>query len=128
MKRDLLRLISWKTKGQIARDLVLLLGFSAMVWAAVGGALSGAVTGANGVPVAGARVVAISAAQGLQTKASTDAKGAYRFPVLAVGQYDLKVEAPGYKPSVHKVVIHVDDRVRLDVVLEPDPPLAPAVP
>ncbi len=114
--------MTWKTGSRIARDLFLLFGLSVIVWAAVGGALNGTVTGANGAPVAGARVVAVSSAQGVQTKASTDAKGGYRFPVLAVGQYDLKVEASGYKPSVHKVVIHVDDKVRLDIVLEADAP------
>jgi len=91
---------------------------STMVWAAVGGSLSGAVTGSNGAAIKGARVVAVSASQGIQTKTSTDSKGVYRFPALAVGQYDLKVEAPGYKPSVHKVAIHVDDKARMDVVLE----------
>jgi len=106
-------------KGKLATFLFL---FSTMVWAVVGGSLSGSVTGATGDPIKGARVVAVSAYQGLQTKASTDAKGAYRFPALAVGQYELKVEAPGYKPSAHKVVIHVDDKVRLDIVLEPDKP------
>jgi hypothetical protein len=100
--------------------LTLVCGLLAIVYAAVGGGLSGTVTGPNGAAIAGARVVAVSAAQGIQTKASTDAKGAYRFPVLTVGQYDLKVEAPGYKPSVHKLVIHVDDKARLDIVLEPD--------
>jgi hypothetical protein len=30
------------------------------------------------------------------------------------------VEAAGYKPAVHKIVIHVDDKARLDVVLEPE--------
>ena len=94
----------------IASALALLCGLSAIVYAAVGGGLSGTVTGPNGAAIAGARVVAVSAAQGIQTKASTDAKGAYRFPVLTVGQYDLKVEAPGYRPSVHKLVIHVDDK------------------
>jgi hypothetical protein len=114
--------MSWKTGSRIARDLVLLFGISAILSAAVGGALNGTVTGTNGSPVAGARVVAVSASQGVQTKASTDAKGSYRFPVLAVGQYDLKIEAPGYKPSIHKIAIHVDDKVRLDIVLEPDAP------
>jgi hypothetical protein len=115
--------MTWKTGSRIARDLFLLFGLSVIAWAAaVGGALNGTVTGANGAPVAGARVVAVSATQGVQTKASSDAKGTYRFPVLAVGQYDLKVEAPGYKPSVHKVVIHVDDKVRLDIALESDAP------
>ena len=114
--------MTWKTGSRIARDLVLLFGLSAIVYAAVGGGLSGTVTGANGAAIAGARVVAVSAAQGVQTKASSDAKGAYRFPVLTVGQYYLKVEAPGYKPSIHKIVIHVDDKVRMDIVLEPDAP------
>jgi hypothetical protein len=113
---------SGKIATQITTVLSLFLVSSLLsltaVWAAVGGALSGAVTGANGAAVAGARVVAVSAAQGLQTKTSTDAKGAYRFPALSVGLYDLKVEAPGYKPSVRRVVIHVDDKVRLDMVLD----------
>jgi uncharacterized protein YfaS (alpha-2-macroglobulin family) len=121
--------IRWEPPAKkIASALALLCGLSAIVYAAVGGALNGTVTGANGAPVAGARVVAVSATQGVQTKASSDAKGTYRFPVLAVGQYDLKVEAPGYKPSVHKLVIHVDDKARLDIVLETDTPLAPATP
>jgi hypothetical protein len=109
---------SGKIATQITIDLSFCLVFSTIVWALVGGALSGAVTGANGAAIAKARVVAVNAAQGLQTKTSTDSKGDYRFPALAVGEYDLKVEAPGYKPSVRRVVIHVDDKVRLDLVLE----------
>jgi hypothetical protein len=119
---------SGKIATQIASGLSLFLVLSTIVWAVVGGALSGAVTGANGAAIAKARVVAVSDAQGLQTKTSTDAKGAYRFPILSVGQYDLQVEAPGYKPSVHRVVIHVDDKVRLDIVLEPETPRAPPAP
>ncbi len=121
--------IRWETANKIASTFALLCGLSAIVYAAaVGGGLSGTVTGANGAPIAGARVVVVSAAQGIQTKASTDAKGAYRFPVLTVGQYDLKVEAAGYKPSVHKLVIHVDDKARLDIILEADTSPVPAAP
>jgi len=122
------RCFRWETARKFAGAFALLFQLSAIMWAAVGGSLSGSVTGASGAAIAGARVIAVSATQGLQTKTATDAKGAYRFPVLAVGQYDLKVEAPGYKPSVHKIVIHVDDKVRLDVVLEADAPAAPAAP
>lgn len=118
----------WEMTKKFLAAFALLVELSAIMWAAVGGSLSGVVTGASGAAIAGARVVAVSATQGLQTRAGTDAKGAYRFPVLSVGQYDLKVEAPGYKPSVHKIVIHVDDKVRLDVVLEADAPAAPAAP
>jgi Carboxypeptidase regulatory-like domain len=111
---------SGKIATQITAVLSLFVVSTMAVWAVVGGALSGAVTVPDGAAVAGARVVAVSAAQGLQTKTNTDAKGAYRFPALAVGQYDLKVEAPGYKPSLRRVVIHVDDKARLDIVLEPE--------
>lgn len=104
------------------RNAVSLCGFSLLVWAAVGGSVSGTVTDANGAAVSKARVVAVSVAQGIQTKAATDAKGAYRFPTLAVGVYDLRVEAAGYKPSVHKIAIHVDDKLRFDVMLEPSEP------
>ena len=117
-----------ETAKSFVGGFALLFALSVIMWAAVGGSLSGTVTGANGASIAGARVVAVSATQGVQTKATTDAKGVYRFPVLAVGQYDLKVEAPGYKPAVHKIVIHVDDKARLDVVLESDAPAAPAAP
>ena len=67
-------------------------------------------------------MVAVSAAQGIQTKATSDAKGNYRFPTLAVGVYDLRVEAAGHKPAVHKIAIHVDDKLRFDVMLEPSEP------
>jgi protocatechuate 3,4-dioxygenase beta subunit len=91
------------------------------VWAAVGGSVAGTVTDAKGTPISKARVVAVSNAQGIQTKTATDSKGDYRFPTLAVGVYDLRVEAPGYKPAIHKIAIHVDDKLRLDVMLEPQP-------
>jgi hypothetical protein len=114
--------VSCGTANRILRDILLIFGFSAIAWAAVGGGLSGNVTDAKGAPISGARLVAVSAAQGLQTKTSSDAKGAYRFPALAVGLYDLRVEAPGYKPGLRKLAIHVDDRLRLDIMLEADAP------
>lgn len=117
-----MKAVSCGTASRIVRDIVLIFGFSWTVWAAVGGGVSGTVTDAKGTAVSGARVVAVSAAQGVQTKATTDAKGAYRFPALAVGLYDLRVEAAGYKASVHKIAIHVDDKLRLDVMLEASAP------
>jgi Carboxypeptidase regulatory-like domain len=113
---------SCNTVNRIVRDVALLFGLSLVAWAAVGGGLSGTVTDAKGAAISKAKVVAVSDAQGIQTKATTDAKGNYRFPTLAVGVYDLHVGAAGFKPSVRKMAIHVDDKLRLDIVLEMDTP------
>jgi hypothetical protein len=110
--------IRHETANRILGGLILLFGLSAIGWGAVGGGLSGTVTDAKGTAIPKARVVAVSDAQGVQTKTTTDAKGDYRFPTLAVGVYDLRVEAAGYKPVVHKIAIHIDDRQRLDIMLE----------
>jgi hypothetical protein len=60
------------------------------------GGISGAVRNAGGAAVAGATVMAINAETGAQFTATTDAKGAYAFPALPVGRYNVSVEsAPG---------------------------------
>jgi hypothetical protein len=116
--------VSLRIAKRIVRNILLTCGFSLIVCASVVGGLSGIVTDTKGAPVVGAHLVAVSAAQGIQTKAVTDAKGAFRFPVLAVGQYELKVEAAGFKPVTRKIVVHVDDKVRADLVLESEKPAA----
>jgi hypothetical protein len=89
-----------------------------LAWGAVGGAVMGTITSASGDPVAGVHITVISASQGIQTKTTSNAKGGFRFPTLAVGQYEFKVEAPGYKAQNRRLIVHVDDIVRIDVVLE----------
>lgn len=111
-----------KGRAAAVRNFLLLFALPAIVWSAVGGVLSGTVTDANGAAVAGVQVVAMSTSQGLKTKVRTDAKGAYRFPALSVGEYEVRVEAGGYRPSVRKIIIHVDDKARLDITLEPGTP------
>lgn len=60
------------------------------------GTLIGTVTDAAGKPVAGARVVATSKAQGITREATTDAKGTFRFNLIPIGGYSVTVSAPGY--------------------------------
>ena len=68
-------------------------------------------------------LVAVSAAQGLQTKVSADAKGAYRISRSWLwADTILKWKRPGLKPATRKIVIHVDDKLRLDVTLESENP------
>jgi hypothetical protein len=90
-----------------------------LLWGAVGGSISGKTTDASGMTVAGVRISVTSTAQGIATKTTSDHNGAYRFPILAVGRYDLQAEAPGFKPQSRKgIVLHVDDVLRVDLMLE----------
>src|SRR4029077_1549481 len=62
------------------------------VWAGTTGSISGTVTDPTGSVVPGATLTVTSTTQGVQHKARSDAKGAYTFPSLPVGQYRLEVE------------------------------------
>src|SRR5262252_6411889 len=66
-------------------------------WAAVTGRIAGTVTDPTGAAIPGAAVTVINTAQGIQTKATTDAKGEYSLPSLPVGTYDLLFESNGFR-------------------------------
>lgn len=59
------------------------------------GGLSGTVKDASGAPVSAATVTATNAENGAQFTATTDAQGAYAFPALPTGKYDLSIETTG---------------------------------
>jgi hypothetical protein len=88
-------------------------------WGAVNGTISGTVKDPTGAVVMGATVTITSVAQGIENKAVTDSKGAYAFPSLPVGRYDLHVEAPGFKPQNKAgLVMDLDTTLHVDVTLE----------
>jgi len=90
-----------------------------LAWGAVNGSITGTIKDPTGSVVMGAAVTATSSAQGIETKAATDSRGVYTFPSLPVGRYDVRVEAPGFRPlSRTGVIIDVDSAVHLDVTLE----------
>jgi hypothetical protein len=90
-----------------------------LVWSATGGRITGTITNSAGAVVSGAHIVVTNTAQGVQTKATSDAKGTYTFPILPVGRYDLKAEAVGFKPQTRQAVtVHVDDKIQIDLILE----------
>ena len=63
------------------------------------GTLGGTVTDEAGKPVAGAHVVVKSNAQGITREATTDAKGAFRFPLVPIGGYSVTISASGYNTT-----------------------------
>ncbi len=61
------------------------------------GTISGLVTDPTGSAIPGAEVTVKQTSTGLTRSASTDATGAYLFPLMPVGGYELTVEAKGFR-------------------------------
>src|SRR6185437_8444099 len=82
------------------------------------GSISGVLKDQSGGAIPNGTVIVINTAQGVQTKATSDAKGLYVFPALAVGTYDLKAEAPGFKPqSKMAIAVDLDSAQAVDLTL-----------
>lgn len=97
----------------------LWLSFCAAALAATTGSISGTVTDPAGAVLPGAMVTVTNTAQGIQNKTTTDAKGTYSFPILPVGKYDLKVEAPSFKIHTRSgLAVDIDSALKVDAVLE----------
>src|SRR5258707_15156155 len=101
------------------RYLALMLMVALLASAAVTGSISGTVADQTGSVIPGAKVTITNTAQGIQNKTVTDARGAYTFPSLQVGQYDLQVEAQGFKPQNRAgLTVDLDSVLQVDLGLE----------
>jgi hypothetical protein len=69
---------------------------AALAWASVGGSISGTVKDPAGRVLPNADVTITEASTGLSYQTHTDSRGAYVFPVLPVGHYELSIQAPGF--------------------------------
>jgi hypothetical protein len=86
---------------------------------AVTGRIAGSVKDSSGGAIPGAMVTATNVAQGIETKTTTDAKGDYAFPSLAVGTYDVQIESRGFRTEKRtNVVIDTNSAIQLDLTLE----------
>ena len=86
----------------------------------VGGAsLNGTVTDASGAAVPNAKVAVTSAATGLTRNTQTSDAGLYVFSGLPVGQYDLTVDAQGFKSAKRTALqLEVGAAATVDIGLE----------
>jgi hypothetical protein len=82
---------------------------------------SGTVVDNSGAVVAGAKVSVIAQATNTVREAITDATGHYTVPLLAVGDYTIRVEAAGFKTAESK-----DQRLQTDEQRELDFKVIPA--
>ncbi len=99
---------------------VLLQGGCLLAQSEIGGAtLNGVVTDPSNAVVAGAKVTVHRTESGLTRTMETTNAGLYRFGGLPAGNYDLTIEAPGFKTAVQKnVPLTVGAVVTVDAKLE----------
>src|SRR5690349_18024857 len=100
--------------------LVLLCVFGALRAAAqAGGSISGLVKYASGAVVPGVAATLTNTAIGTQITATTDAQGAYSFPNVPVGHYDLAFTLEGFRPLKRTAIsVDIDSRLQIDASLE----------
>ena len=88
-------------------------------WGAVTGSVSGTIQDQTGGVIPGATLTITNTAQGIQQKTSTDAKGFYTFPSLAVGTYELEAESSGFQPYKRTgLVIDADSALMVNIQLQ----------
>src|SRR5437660_10024263 len=85
------------------------------------GSFSGTVSDNSGAVVAGAKITIIAQATNISREATTDDSGHYLVPLLGVGDYTNRVEAPGFKSAESR-----DQRLQVDEHRELDFKLVPA--
>jgi len=92
---------------------------AAMLWASVGGSISGTVKDPSGSVVANAHITVREANTGLTHETRSDSKGYYTFPVLPVGRYVLDVTASGFGQYERKeIVLDTNAALSLNASLE----------
>src|SRR2546423_7527397 len=107
---------AFMAKWTLAIILILL---SAVALASITGTISGIVTDPGGAVVTGASVKAINVQTGVEQTITTDAKGFYSFPALAIGTYTIDVQHPGFKDFEQKnIVIDANSVIRADAKLQ----------
>lgn len=83
------------------------------------GAITGAVKDPSDAVVAGARVIGKNLATGVEHKTVTTETGNYSLSGLPVGNYDLSIEASGFKKFLSTgVQVQLTQTTRVDVTLE----------
>ena len=83
------------------------------------GTLVGLVTDSTGAAVPNARINVVNAQTKVELNSQTNPDGNYNVPYLNVGEYEVSVEANGFKKHVRPgIILQAGSTVRIDVELE----------
>src|SRR5215475_7894159 len=80
--------------------------------------LTGAVTDAQELPVAGASVQLTAASTGAFRRVVTNQQGLFEAPALLPDEYELKVEAAGFAVSRQRIRLEVGQKSALSIALQ----------
>jgi len=98
---------------------LLLLCFSATLWAQTTGSVTGTVHDSTGAVVANAQVTVSNLAKGINRTTPTNSAGDYLVAGLGQGSYDITVTAEGFKKFEAKgVTLDVAQKARVDVEMQ----------
>jgi Carboxypeptidase regulatory-like domain/TonB-dependent Receptor Plug Domain len=98
--------------------LLRLIFFGSALGQTVGASIRGTITDTRGAVIANAKVEARNVGTGAANIATTDAAGRYRLPLLASGEYEVRVSATGFQPRLQRGVnLTVGQDVIVDATL-----------
>jgi hypothetical protein len=79
----------------------------------------GTVTDPSGASVPNAKVTLIRPATGETRETVTNAEGLYSFPLIDVGEYTVRVEAPGFKTAEQRnIAVQLQQKARVDIQMQ----------
>src|SRR5258706_6813218 len=114
-----MRFVSGCAHGCVRLFLLLLLCFSAALWAQTTGSITGTVHDTSGAVIANVQVTVSNLAKGINRTTPSNSAGEYLVAGLGQGTYDITVTAEGFKKFEAKgVVLDVAQKSRVDVSLE----------
>jgi hypothetical protein len=106
------------SKKQIWSAVALLLLSSFSAWAALTGDIEGFVTDATGAYIPGVSVAITSLETGAQRALVTNDRGNFAATLLPTGEYEVRAELVGFKPSVQRLLVKSAERASLNLTLE----------
>jgi hypothetical protein len=87
---------------------------------ALNGQIEGTIADLNGAAVRGAVITSANIETGTTRTETTDESGVFRFPLLPLGTYRIKVEAAGFRRSVREgITLATGQSVAVNIQLEP---------
>ncbi|MEN6606634.1 MAG: carboxypeptidase regulatory-like domain-containing protein, partial [Bryobacteraceae bacterium] len=85
----------------------------------VSAGITGRISDPTGAAVIGANVTAVHVTHGTKWPTTTNEEGIFAFPRIPIGNYELRIEAKGFKTLVRSgIVLELNQRARLDLTLE----------
>ena len=102
------------------KRLVILMGISlSAALAQVGGRITGTVKDPTGAAISGSSVIVVNSGTGAKQEAKTNDAGAFAFPAVVVGQYNIEISAAGFTPYRRSgIAIDVNSAPQVDVTLQ----------